>query len=377
MANCTITPISDKKDIRRFIKSQWLFYKNNPCFVPPIISEEMKNFDKVKNPLYEHADYQLYIAEMDGEIVGRIAAIENRRHNEIHNDKIGFFGFFECINDQNVANALFDAAKQWLIDKGEDVMRGPTNPTFNDVIGFLSSAFDQPPVILSPYTPEYYLTLSENYGFAKAKELYAYKLTQDSFRSDKLLRMKDIIAERTKAVIRQVNFKDKAQLAKDIKYMKDLYNAAWQPNWGFVKMTDAEFDFLANSLISVGVSELTLILEVGGVPIAFALALPDINQALIYNKSGSMLGAGWCLLTKKKKINGCRIIVLGVTPEYQKSGVDVLLYHTIGANADKLGYDWGDASWILEDNVMMNRGLTQTMNGDRYKTFRIYDYPLK
>jgi GNAT superfamily N-acetyltransferase len=370
---CKIIPISEKKDIKKFVKAQWLFYKNNPNFVPPIIAEEVKLFDRNINPLYKHCDYQLFLAESNGNILGRIAAIENKQHNLIHKDKIGFFGFFECIDDQNVANALFDATKKWLQERGLNIMRGPTNPTFNDVIGFLVEGFGSPAVTLSPYTPEYYLKLSENYGFHKAKDLYAYKLVYESYRSEKLTRLHNLIQERTKAVIREVNFKDKEQLAKDVKTMKELYNAAWQPNWGFVKMTDAEFDYLAKQLVPVGVSELTLMLEIKGKPVAFALCLPDINQQLIYNKKGSYIGAGIQLMTKKKKVDTVRIIVLGVMPEYQKTGVDVLLYYYIGEAAKKLGYRYGDASWILEDNVMMTRGLTQTMHAKKYKTFRIYD----
>ncbi|MCL2039497.1 MAG: hypothetical protein FWG85_03605 [Bacteroidetes bacterium] len=368
-----IKEVNTKKEIKQFIKIQKLFYKENPNFVHPIISEEMKNFDKGKNPLYKHADYQLFIAEKNGEIVGRIAAIENKRHNEIHNDSVGFFGFFESINDQNVANELFDAAKKWLLSRGKTIMRGPTNPTFNDVIGFSADAFDSPPVILSPYTNLYYLQLCENYGMKKAKDLFAYKLENHNYRSEKLNRYHNLIQQKTNAVLREVDLKNKNQLAKDVKILKELYNLAWEKNWGFVKMTDEEFDFLAESLVQVGKKELTLIVEINDKPVGFALVLPDINQALIHNKSGTLLGAGWCLLTKKKKINTCRIIVLGVIPEYRNKGLEVLLYYRIGDAALGLGIPTGDASWILEDNEMMIRGLTQTMNATRYKTFRIYE----
>ena len=369
----TIRKIAEKSEIKKFVSIQKLFYKNNPNFVLPIISEEMKNFDKEKNPLYEHANYQLFIAEKNGSIAGRIAAIENKRHNEIHKDKVGFFGFFECIDDQNVANELLDAAKKWLLERGKNIMRGPTNPTFNDVIGFSVDAFDHPPVILNPYTNLYYLRLCENYGLQKAKDLFAYKLENHSYRSEKLVRFHNLIQERYKAKIREVNFKNKTQLAKDITTLKELYNSAWEKNWGFVKMTDKEFDFLADSLVQVGKQELTLIIEVDNKPVGFALALPDINQALIHNRSGSLLGAGWCLLTKQKKINTCRIIVLGVIPEYRSKGLDALLYYRIGDSALKIGIPTGDASWILEDNDMMIKGLTQIMCAEKYKTFRIYE----
>ena len=371
--SCEIIPISDKKGIKHFIKSQWLFYKGNKYFVPPIIAEDMKLFDKNKNPLWEHADYQLFLAERNGEIVGRIAAIENKLHNEIHKDKVGFFGFFECVNDQNVANELFETCKNWLLARNLNIMRGPANPTFNDIIGLLLEGFDSPPVTLSPYTPEYYLTLCENAGFCKAKDLYAYKLLKHNFRSEKFLRMLDVVKQRTNATVRELDFKNKVQLAKDVQSLKHIYNSAWQPNWGFVKMTDKEFDALVQQLIPVAEPKLTFIMEIENNPVGFALGLPNINQALIYNKSGSMLGAGYYLLTKKKKIDSFRIIVLGVLPEYQRTGVDILLYNKFGESCDELGINYGDASWILEDNEMMNRALTNTVNGQIYKKFRIYE----
>ncbi len=371
-----IIKVENDADLIRFIKSQWLFYKKDRNFVPPLLSDRKTLFDKNKNPLYQHADYQLFLAEQNGEIIGRIAAIENKRHNMIHNDKVGFFGFFECINDQSVANALFDECEKWLKNRGLNIMRGPTNPTFNDEIGMLLKGFDTPPVILMPYNPQYYLDLCENYGLKKAKDLYAYLLNYENFRSEKLMRMVGFIKERYKANVRMVDFKNKKQLKKDIQTLKEIYNAAWEPNWGFVKMTDAEFDHLAKDLIKVGNPETTLIIETNGEPAGFALGLVDINQALIHNKSGAMLTAGFHLLTKKKKIDLVRIIVLGVKPEYQKTGLDAVLYYAIGENAQKLGISKGEASWILEDNEMMNKGLTQTMQGERYKEYRIYEKPI-
>jgi GNAT superfamily N-acetyltransferase len=386
--DCEIIEVKDKKDLKIFIKSQWLFYKNNKNFVPPIIAEEVKLFDKKNNPFYEHADYQLFLAKKDGEIVGRIAAIENKMHNEIHKDKVGFFGFFECIDDQNVANSLFDACKNWLLKKNLNIMRGPANPSFNDTVGLLVKGFDDAPITLSPYTPEYYLKLCENYDFKKAKDLYAYKMKEESFRSEKMSRLLEIVKKRTNGTIRNIDFKDKKQLAKDVVSMKNIYNTAWQPNWGFVKMTEKEFDSLVKQLIPVAEPKLTLMLEIDDIKnnnpeannsendkkvVGFALGLPDINQSLIHNKTGSLLGAGFHLWTKKKEINRFRIIVLGVLPEFQKTGIDILLYNEFGKVAAELGVEYGDASWILEDNEMMNKALSQTINGEIYKIFRIYE----
>ena len=357
---------------KKFVNCQWDFYRGDPNWVAPIKMDRMKLLNEEKNPFFQHAEIQLFLAYKGKEIVGRIAAITNENHNKIHNDKVGFFGFFESINDQKVADALFNSAVIWLKGKGMEDIRGPVNPSTNDEVGLLVDAFDMPAVILMTYNPPYYQQLIENYGFNKEKDLLAYILHHDSYASEKLTRMQQIVRDRKKITIRPLNFKDKKQFKADVKTLKDIYNAAWQPNWGFVKMTDAEFDFLANDLKTIAEPRLTIIAEIDGKPAGFALSLPDINQSLIYNKGGGILGAVWNLFTKKSKIDLTRIIVLGVLPEYQSSGVDAVLYYEIGETAFELGMPKGEASWILEDNEMMKRGLETTMKGEVYKTYRIF-----
>lgn len=370
--NVEIKKVTEASGKKKFINCQWDFYKGDKNWVPPIKMDRQKLLDEKKNPFYKHSDIQLFLAYDNGKIVGRIAAITNDNHNKIHNDKVGFFGFFECIDSQDVANALFKAAEEWLVAKGMTDIRGPLNPSTNDESGLLVDSFDQPAVILMTYNPPYYPKLIENYGFKKEKDLLAYILHHDTYASEKLSRMQKIVRERKGITIRSINFKNKEKFKEDVKTVKDIYNAAWQPNWGFVKMTDEEFDFLANDLKTIAEPKLTLIAEIKGKPVGFALSLPDINQALIYNRGGGILGAVWCLMTKKKKIDLTRIIVLGVLPEYQSSGVDAVLYHEIGETAYELNMPKGEASWILEDNQMMRRGLETTMKGEVYKTYRIY-----
>lgn len=368
-----IISVNTQADLLKFVKSQWLFYKNDRNFVPPIIADRLKMLNTEKNPFFKHSEIKLFIAEANSEVVGRIAAITNENHNITHNDKVGFFGFFECINNQQVANALFDAAKDWLVSHKKDVMRGPVNLSFNDEIGLLVEGFDEPPRVLMLYNPPYYIDLIENYGFKTARVLLAYLLENKNYASEKMKRIQNIVREKYGIEVRKVNFKDKKLFLQDIKYIKEIYNAAWQPNWGFVKATDEEFDFLAADLKQVAEPELALLAFIKGNPCGFALALPDINQCLIYNKKGRLLGAIWHMLTKKKKIDTARIITLGVKPEFQKTGLDAVLYWEVGERAHKIGIDKGEASWVLEDNVMMNRGLQTTMNGKVYKKYRIYD----
>lgn len=367
-----IITVKNKSDKKRFIKSQWNFYKGDPNFVPPLIMERKKVLDTEKNPLYMHSKIELFMAEREGQIVGRIAAIINGNHNKTHNDKVGFFGFFECENNQETANLLLKTAENWLKERGFDQMRGPINPTMNDEVGLLSENFDQPPVILTTYNPKYYIDLLEGYGLENVKNLLSYWLSPPTFITPKLERLQDIIKKRNSITVREINFKDKKQFAKDVELLKGIYNTAWQPNWGFVKMTDEEFDALAADFKQFADSKYSLIVEVKGKPAGFLLALPDLNQVMIHNKKGSLLGAGWHLLTKKKQINVLRIIVLGLIPEYQKTGADAVLYFEVGKRAGENGIEWAEASWILEDNEMMNKGLTQTMNAKHYKTHRIY-----
>ncbi len=367
-----IKKVNDASGKKKFVNCQWNFYEGNPNWVAPIKMDRLKLLNEEKNPFYKHAEIQLFLAYEGKEIVGRIAGITNANHNEIHKDKVGFFGFFESIDNQEVANKLFEAAEKWLKSKGMTDIRGPVNPSTNDEVGLLIDAFDMPPVILMTYNPPYYQKLIENYGFKKEKDLLAYILHHDTYASEKLTRMQQIVRDRKGITIRALNFKDSKKFKADVKTLKEIYNAAWQPNWGFVKMTDEEFDFLANDLKTIAEPKLTIIAEIKGKPVGFALSLPDINQSLIYNKKGGIFGAVWCLLTKKKKIDLTRIIVLGLLPEYQSSGIDAVLYHEIGETAFELGMPKGEASWILEDNEMMKRGLETTMKGDVYKTYRIF-----
>lgn len=363
-------------DTLPFIKSQWMFYKNDPHWVAPLIMDRKKLLNQSKNPLYKHTEMQLFVAEENGQIVGRIAAIKNGNHLATHHDDVGFFGFFECTNNQAVADALFAEAEKWLRARGLKHIRGPVNPSLNDECGLLVDGFDGPPIVLMTYNPPYYADLIERSGYDKVKDLYAYWLEMAKYRSEKMMRLVDVIKQRNQITFRSVDFKNKAQFDKDVELIKQMYNTAWQPNWGFVKMTDEEFAFLASDLKQIANPEYVFFVEVKGQPAGFILALPDINQALIHNKKGGLLGGVWNLLTRKKQINRLRIIVMGVLPQFQRSGADTAMYHEIGVRGHKNGIVGAEASWILEDNEMMNKGLTHTMQADHYRTYRLYQKAL-
>lgn len=367
-----IKEIHSKKDKLTFIKSQWQFYRDDPFWVPPMISDRYKLIDIERNPFYKHSELKLVLAYKGSEIVGRIAGIVNYNHNAIHKDKTAFFGFFECENDVDTARKLLESVENWLSSKGYDTVIGPVNPSINDEIGMLIDGFDSPPVLMMTYNPRYYNELMDSCGYTKAKDVYAYLLEPETFITEKAVRMQEVIKKRYNIVLRDVNLKNNEQFKRDVQTLKDIYNSAWEPNWGFVKWTDEEFDFIAKDLKMIADPRLAIIVEAKGKIAGFGLALPNINECLIYNRRGSTIGALYHILTKKKRIKFIRIIALGIMPEFQKTGIDSILYYEIGTRALKLGYRFGEASWILEDNEMMNRALTSTMGGHIYKRYRLY-----
>jgi GNAT superfamily N-acetyltransferase len=371
----TIREVQGSSGTMEFIKLQWKFYQGDPNWVPPLLMDRKKVLDTKKNPFYTHSEIALFIADKNGEAMGRIAAITNENHNKTHEDSLGFFGFFECVDDQEVANALFDKAAEWLRSHNKIVMYGPVNPSVNDEVGMLLEGYDDPPRLLMTYNPEYYLGLCDNYGFSKAKDLYAYKLETDKVMNDKLMRGQKIVQERYNASIRNVDFKNMKQ---DMPILKDLYNRSWEKNYGAVAMTDAEFDFLAADLVQVvgkKFRDLVFFVELNGVPAGFALVLPDINEILISNRKGHIIPAAWKLMTQSNKITWCRIVVLGLLPEFRGKGLDVLMYYTVVTRAAEKGIRLGEASWVLEDNTMMNRG-AELMQGTLYKKYRLYEKPI-
>ena len=371
MSNIEIKALHPKKDIVKFLKFAWKIYEGDSNWVPPLFMDKKKLLNKDKNPFFKTAQMEMFMAYKDGEPVGRIAAIKNDTHNEVHDENIGFFGFFESVNDQEVANALLNTAKEWLKDKGVDAMRGPANPSSNDEFGMLLEGFDDAPRIMMTYNPKYYLDLMDNYGLKKIKDLYAYQIDNPKLlKSEKLIRVAEIARKRSKVEIKQINLK---KFKSELEKVKFVYNKAWAPNWGFIPMTDEEIDNLAKELKPIVEESIVLFAEVDGKTIAFALVMLDYNE-LIKDFNGKLLPFNWIkLFTQRKKIKWARVLTLGIVPEYQKRGIDALLYYEITKRAEKIGIMKGEASWILEDNEMMKRGAEQVMNGEIYKKYRVYE----
>lgn len=370
-ADAVVRPVAAAADLDRFIAFPYRLHREDPCWVPPLRRDVRALLSRTRNPFFDHAAAEYFLAERHGEVVGRIAAIHNAAHNTFHEDRVGFFGFFDCIDEQEVADALFEAAAEWLRLRGLDTMRGPASFSTNDECGLLVEGFDTPPTILNPHNPPYYVRLVERSGFRKVKDLYQYQ-TRSPELPERLIRGARLVAERKRIAMRGLDMK---HFDAEVERIKQVYNRAWERNWGFVPMTDREIDHLARQLKPVVVPDLVVFVERDGETIGFAAALPDLNVALKHNPSGRLFPGILKILWAARRITRIRILLLGLLPEYRVTGADALMYHWIWEKGYALGYRWAEAGWILEDNTAMANAL-ERMGFSRYKTLRFYDRPL-
>jgi len=366
-----IRSASNPSDFKRFVDLPYRLYKGDPVWVPLLKDDVRLLFNRKKNPFFEHAEVEPFLALRDGRVVGRITAIDNRAHNEFHGDKVGFFGFFECEDDFEAAAALFDRAQEWVRARGKDTLRGPMNFSTNDDCGSLVDGFSTPPTIMMPHNPAYHAGLYERAGFRKEKDLLAYWIDHDN-PPERLVRGVELIRKRKAIVTRSMDMK---RFQQEVDLIREIYNSAWDRNWGFVPMSQAEIEHMAKQLKPVVDPELVVFAESAGKPIAFALALPDFNVALKH-MGGEILPFGiFAMLYWKRKIHHCRVLTLGIKPGYRASGIDALLIHEMFVRARKQGYPGGEFSWILEDNLAMRRPL-EALGANIYKTYRVYDRPV-
>jgi GNAT superfamily N-acetyltransferase len=378
MSTVTIEQVTDKKGIMELVKFPFKLHKGDPNWVPPFIEERRDFFDPKKNPFYEHARFQLFLARRDGELVGTIGAVVNDNQNSFHEEKSGGWGFFECVNDQAVADALFNAAESWVRGQGMTVIRGPLSFSTNDEVGTLIDGFDEPPMVMMTYNPRYYPALIEGYGYTKAMDLYAWisrdiRQTLDNAPA-KLFRVTEKVMEKEGIRLRPL---DKRNIEHEVEFIKKIYNSAWEKNWGFVPLTDHEIEHLVKSLLPLIDTRLVLLAETAdGEPIGVSLTLPDLHQALRWSGGGRMYPFGLLkFLWHKRKINQTRLLIMGVAEKYRGRGVDAYFYLTSASKAAEYGYKRMEGSWILETNTMMNR-IIERLGGERYKTYRIYEKPL-
>ena len=373
MSAITVQAVSTSKQKKQFLHFPWKIYKNDAHWVSPLLIDLKKILSPAKNPFFQHAEMQQFIAFKNGEIAGRIAAIKNDRYNEVHDQETAFLGFFECINDQAVADALFLKACEWVRAKGFSIIQGPASPSSNSEFGLLTEGFDDSPRLMMSYNPPYYISLFENGGFTEVKTLLAYKIAYTNVLDNpKIARVAKIAAARSKMTLRHINMKD---LGNEMSILKRIYNQAWAPNWGFVPFSNAELDDMAKDLKLLVDEELLLFGEVDGEAIGFAMVVPDFNY-IFKQMNGRLLPFNFLkLFTQRKNIEWVRIIVLGIIPKYQKKGLDAVFYHHIAQTCLKKGYKYAEASWILDDNEAMKRGV-ELLNGEVYKKYAVYEKTL-
>jgi ribosomal protein S18 acetylase RimI-like enzyme len=371
--------VETKSDWKEFIDLPWSIYKGDPNWVPPLKIAVKDILDVKKNPFFKHATMNPILAFEDGKCVGRIVGVIDDTHNKYHEEKTMFFGFFESINDQKVANALLDEAAKWGKSKGMATVRGPMNPSTNHECGLLVEGFQDPPTVMMTYNPSYYTKLLENWGLSKSKDLMAYIIDSKRPFSERLLAQSEKLKERGRVQFRTVNL---SKWDQEVDMILDIYNDAWEKNWGFVPMNPEEFRHMAKDMKAIVDPELVLIAEVAGKPAGFGLALPDVNQVFHKIKDGKLFPTGlvkllWLLKgpMRRKTINRCRILTLGIKQEYRELGIGAMLYTEYVKRGPAGGYPVGEASWILEDNLPMNKALTM-MAGERTKVYRIYDRSL-
>jgi GNAT superfamily N-acetyltransferase len=366
-----------KSDLARFFDVADRVYRSDPNWVAPIRADLARVFQD-ENPFFRHGEMQLFIARREGEDVGRIAAILDRNHNAFQGEKAAFFGFFESEDDPRVAGRLLDAAALWARERKMAVLRGPTNPTLNDEVGLLVDGFDSPPVVMMTYNPPGYAGLLEGQGFRKAKDLLAYWFPLEEKPLERLSRVAQRFRRRESGVV--VRNVSKGGLARDLVKIREVYNEAWEKNWGFVPMTPEEMDFMAKRLRPLLVEKLVWLAEAprpdGSLePIAFMLMLPDYNVAIAPTK-GRLLPVGWLkFLLARRRIKTVRVLALGVKKSHRLSGIQSIMMADSLRFLLKLGYTGAEVSWLLEDNELVI-GAVKLWGGRLYKTYRIYEKTL-
>ncbi len=367
-----IEEVKNQQGLMTFVRFPWEIYQGDRYWVPPLIKDQLSKFSAT-HPFRSHSEMILFLAYRGEKRVGRIAGIIDRNYIEFHQEKVGFFGFFESIPDATVAGNLLSRVAEWLKRHGIDKMAGPMNPSTNDECGLLVEGFDSFPCLMMPYNPPHYPSLIEGFGLRKRMDLYALLLEESTFHLDRLDRITERLKKREPRL--RVRPIDLRRFGEELKIVKEIYNQAWSKNWGFVPMTDEEIDLAAKELKPLVVPELTLFAYWEKEPVGFSVSLPDYNEVLRHlNGKIGPLGA-LKFLYYSKKIRKIRVMLLGIKRAFQKKGVEGLLYIETFRNGTRKGYHQAECSWILEENILMQHGI-EAMGGKRYKTYRIYEAAL-
>ena len=378
MGSVVIRPVRTRRELKRFVKVPFSLHRDDPQWVAPLIFERMEFLNRAKNPYFEHAEAEYFIAERDGQPVGRITVQVDRRWDEFQGGSDAMFGFFETENDPETASALLGAATEWARSKERSRVLGPMDFTTNDEIGILIEGFERRPMILEPWHPPHYRKLIEGEGFEKAMDVQMWELQfgdlKEGERFDAAIHAAAERALNEEGItIRNMRKRD---MAAEVRRFMDVYNEAWGENWGFVPITDAEVEFQAKNLKQVLDEDWAFIAEKDGEAVGAALTLPDINQVMA-KLNGRLLPFGWArFLLGKRKIDQLRVFALGVKHKYRHTGVAACLYlKHLETAARPTTIEGGEMGWILESNGPMNRAM-EGMGGKVVKRYRVYEIAL-
>lgn len=383
MAGIEIEVVEQPHKHRDFIEVAWQVNAADPDWVPPFRMELVKLLNRHTYPFFEHGDAQFLLARRNGKPVGRIAAIENKLHAQKYNDGRGFFGLFECEDDAEAARELFAHAAKWLAERKFRSVLGPFNYSINDENpGVLVDGFNGPPLILMSHNPRYYGRLLGDIGLAKAKDMYAYLITEEVLKAERFRRVMAAIARRAPQ-IEQRELRMGRGFREDVELMLKLFNECWKDNWGFVPVSPREVDAIVASLKQIVRPELTSLATFKGEPVAFAVCVPNMNEVLRRIRDGKLLsaplylglGGFFDLLLGKSEVKGFRTMLLGVMPEYRNKGIDALMIAKIIDAGFALNQRYCELSWVLEDNEAMN-SVAEKVGGSRYRTYRLFEAPL-
>jgi GNAT superfamily N-acetyltransferase len=373
-----IRRVESKGERKQFLDLPYRLYATEPLWVPPLRMERRDHIDPKKNPFFEHAEVQFFLALRDGRVVGRISAHIDHNLNEFQDNRWGLFGFFECEDDREAAQALVGAAEAWLRERGRDRMVGPMDYTTNDECGLLIEGHDRPPLILCPWQYPYYQRLLEgDCGLQKAMDLQMWELHIEGKENvhPAIWEMAAAVEPKHGIVVRPMRKRD---LHDEVSKFLEVYNAAWENNWASVPLTEKEVRHYAKQLKPVLDENWAMIAERTdtGEVVGAALTLPDFNQVLRHVKDGRLLPFGWlAALRNRKNIDRVRVFALGVKPEYQHTGVAARMYEMHFEAAARTPQSWGEMGWILETNKAMNRAM-EGMGGKVVRRYRVYEREL-
>jgi len=367
----TVDRVASRRDFREFIDYPYTRNATDPHWIPPLRMGERERLSPKHNPFFDHAEVELFLARRGGQVVGRIAAIDDHLHNEVHNDNVLMFGFFEAADEQ-ATTALFDTVERWGRDRGRAHVRGPMNPSLNESAGLLIEGFDTEPMVLMPRNPAEYPRFIEGAGYRKIKDLFAWIYMTDTPPHPIGERLAKRVQERLGVTVRPLSLKE---FKREVAWLREVYCGAWEKNWGFTPPTHREFERVARELKPIFDERGAVCAEINGKPIGCLVAVPDINQVLKGTTGRLTPSLILRLLTRKRIIDQGRILLMGVLPEYRGFGLAPLMMLQLHRQTVGTEYRRVEFSWILEDNRDINQP-AEMIGAKKYQIYRIYQKSL-